>query len=127
MDPGELRAEAKDLGRVVTHTRTTTGKPAAPNAQATVLVPTHSPIGNLAAVNRLRATQEDATQCLLVAFQSVPDGPGSPARSPVRYDTGVGTRSIAECQLLPNFALAAATQLLLESPARASHFSMATL
>ena len=30
-------------------------------------------------------------------------------------------------QFLPNWALAAATQLFLGSPARASHFSMATL
>jgi hypothetical protein len=32
-----------------------------------------------------------------------------------------------ECHVLPNFALAAATQLPLASPVRASHFSMATL
>lgn len=32
-----------------------------------------------------------------------------------------------QCQFLPNRVFAAATQLVLASPARASHFSMATL
>jgi len=53
--------------------------------------------------------------------------PDAPARLRTRCGTKLRNRLNAERQFLPNLVFAAATQLLLASPARASHFSMATL